>query len=160
MHCPFCHTAESRVVDSRLAGEGRQVRRRRECIICGERFTTFESYDVVMPRVIKASGDIQPFDQHKLRRSLMHALQKRPVSQDQIETAVSEIQSQILRLAERDIRSRVIGEMVMQALFYLDEVAYIRFASVYQDFQNVDAFLQHIEQMRQQKGNTYVHSSH
>lgn len=151
MHCPFCHTADSRVVDSRLAAEGRQIRRRRECGACGERFTTFESYDVVMPRVIKANGETQPFDQHKLRRSLMHALQKRPVAQERIEMAVADIQSQILRLAERDIRSRSIGEMVMQALFHLDEVAYIRFASVYQDFQHVDAFLQHIEQMRQQK---------
>lgn len=151
MHCPFCHTADSKVIDSRLAGEGRQIRRRRECGACGERFTTFESYDVVMPRVIKANGETQPFDQHKLRRSLMHALQKRPVAQERIEMAVADIQSQILRLAERDIRSRSIGEMVMQALFHLDEVAYIRFASVYQDFQHVDAFLQHIEQMRQQK---------
>lgn len=151
MHCPFCHTADSKVIDSRLAGEGRQIRRRRECGACGERFTTFESYDVVMPRVIKANGETQPFDQHKLRRSLIHALQKRPVAQERIEMAVADIQSQILRLAERDIRSRSIGEMVMQALFHLDEVAYIRFASVYQDFQHVDAFLQHIEQMRQQK---------
>lgn len=151
MHCPFCHTADSRVVDSRLAAEGRQIRRRRECVECGERFTTFESYDVVMPRVIKANGETQPFDQQKLRRSLVHALQKRPVTQDQIETIVGEIQSQILRLGERDIRSHRIGEIVMQALFHLDEVAYIRFASVYQDFQHVDAFLQHIEQMRQQK---------
>lgn len=147
--------ADSKVVDSRLAAEGHQVRRRRECLSCGERFTTFESYDVVMPRVLKSNGRSEPFDHQKLRRSLMHALQKRPIAQDQIETAVSEIQAQIVRLGERDIRSRIIGKIVMQTLFHLDEVAYIRFASVYQDFQNVDAFLEHIEQMRYQKGTTH-----
>lgn len=153
MLCPFCHAADSKVIDSRLAAEGRQIRRRRECNVCNERFTTFESYEVVMPRVIKANGENQPFDEQKLRRSLMHALQKRPISAEQIETALSEIQSQIFRLGERDIRSRMIGEIVMQTLFHLDEVAYIRFASVYQDFQNAESFLQHIESLRKQKGN-------
>lgn len=151
MHCPFCHTADSKVIDSRLVAEGRQIRRRRECNACGERFTTFESYDVLMPRVLKMNGSSEPFDEHKLRRSLMHALQKRPVTLDQIDTAISEIQSKILQLGERDIRSRTIGEIVMQNLYYLDEVAYIRFASVYQDFQNLDVFLQHIEQLRKSK---------
>lgn len=151
MHCPFCYAADSKVVDSRLAAEGSQIRRRRECVACNERFTTFESYEVVMPRVIKANGSNEPFDDQKLRRSLTHALQKRPISQDQFESTVSEIQSKILRLGERDIRSRSIGEIVMQSLYQLDEVAYIRFASVYQDFQNVEAFLQHIDKMRNSK---------
>lgn len=147
MHCPFCNTADSKVVDTRMAAQGAQVRRRRECVQCGERFTTFESYEVVMPRVIKANGRNEPFDEQKLRRSLMHALQKRPVTQEQIEIALSEIQQQIRRLGERDVKSLTIGEIVMQALYQLDHVAYIRFASVYHDFQNVDAFRLHIEKM-------------
>lgn len=147
MHCPFCNTADSKVVDTRMAAQGAQVRRRRECVQCGERFTTFESYEVVMPRVIKANGRNEPFDEQKLRRSLMHALQKRPVTQEQIEVTVSEIQQHIRRLGERDVKSLTIGEIVMQALYKLDHVAYIRFASVYQDFQNVDAFRLHIEKM-------------
>ncbi|WLF85135.1 transcriptional regulator NrdR [Moraxella sp. ZY210820] len=151
MHCPFCHTADSKVIDSRLVAEGRQIRRRRECNACGERFTTFESYDVLMPRVIKSNGTNEPFDEQKLRRSLMHALQKRPVTLDQIDVAVGDIQSKILRIGERDIRSRTIGEIVMESLYSLDEVAYIRFASVYQDFQNLDVFLQNIEQLRKRK---------
>ncbi|MFB2538515.1 MULTISPECIES: transcriptional regulator NrdR [unclassified Acinetobacter] len=149
MHCPFCNTPDSKVIDSRLAAHGAQIRRRRECLNCLERFTTFESYEVVMPRVIKANGRNEPFDEQKLRRSLMHALQKRPVTQEQIETALSTIQKQIRSLGERDIPSMTIGEIVMQALYQLDHVAYIRFASVYQDFQNVDAFRLHIEKMNQ-----------
>ena len=98
MHCPFCNAADSKVIDSRLAAEGCQIRRRRECISCGERFTTFETYEVVMPRVIKSDGKSEPFDEAKMRRSLMHALQKRPVTQEQIETVLSDIQLQIRRL--------------------------------------------------------------
>ena len=146
MHCPFCNAADSKVIDSRLAAEGCQIRRRRECTSCGERFTTFESYEVVMPRVIKSNGRNDPFDEAKLRRSL---LQKRPVTQEQIETVLSDIQAQIRRLGERDVKSRTIGEIVMQALYSLDRVAYVRFASVYQDFQDVEAFRHQIEQMQQ-----------
>ena len=148
MHCPFCNAPDSKVIDSRLAAEGCQIRRRRECVGCGERFTTFESYEVVMPRVIKSNGKNGPFDELKLRRSLMHALQKRPVTQDQIEAVLSDIQLQIRRLGERDVSSRTIGEIVMQSLFTLDHVAYVRFASVYQDFQDVEAFRRHIESMQ------------
>ncbi|KAA8732140.1 transcriptional repressor NrdR [Acinetobacter qingfengensis] len=149
MHCPFCNTPDSKVIDSRLAAQGAQIRRRRECGKCGERFTTFESYEVVMPRVIKSNGKNEPFDEQKLRRSLMHALQKRPVTQEQIETTLSDIQQTIRRLGERDMKSLTIGEIVMQALYQLDHVAYVRFASVYQDFQNVDAFREQIEKMQQ-----------
>jgi transcriptional repressor NrdR len=151
MHCPFCNTADSKVIDSRLAAEGCQIRRRRECVSCNERFTTFESYEVVMPRVIKSDGKNEPFDEAKLRRSLMHALQKRPVTQEQIETVLSDIQLQIRRLGERDVKSRTIGEIVMQSLFALDHVAYVRFASVYQVFQDVEAFRHQIEQMQQRE---------
>lgn len=149
MHCPFCNVADSKVIDSRLAAAGSQIRRRRECLSCGERFTTFESYEMVMPRVIKSNGKNEPFDEEKLRRSLMHALQKRPITQEQIESALSDIQLQIRRLGERDVKSIRIGEIVMKALFALDHVAYVRFASVYQDFQDVDAFRRQIEQMLQ-----------
>ncbi len=149
MHCPFCNVADSKVIDSRLAAAGSQIRRRRECLSCGERFTTFESYEMVMPRVIKSNGKNEPFDEEKLRRSLMHALQKRPITQEQIESALSDIQLKIRRLGERDVKSIRIGEIVMKALFALDHVAYVRFASVYQDFQDVDAFRRQIEQMLQ-----------
>lgn len=150
MHCPFCNAPDSKVIDSRMAAEGRQIRRRRECVVCGERFTTFESYDVVMPRVIKSNGRNEPFDEQKLRRSLSHALQKRPVNQEQIESIISDIGQQIRRLGERDVTSRVIGEIVMQALYQLDHVAYVRFASVYRDFQDVEAFRREIDQMNVQ----------
>ncbi len=151
MHCPFCDTSDSKVIDSRLAAQGAQIRRRRECIRCGERFTTFESYEVVMPRVIKSNGKNEPFDEQKLRRSLMHALQKRPVTQEQIEETLSNIQQQIRRLGERDVKSLTIGEIAMQAIFELDHVAYVRFASVYHDFQNLDAFREQIEMMQLRK---------
>ena len=141
MHCPFCNTADSKVIDSRLAAEGCQIRRRRECISCAERFTTFETYEVVMPRVIKSDGKSEPFDEAKMRRSLMHALQKRPVTQEQIETVLSDIQLQIRRLGERDVKSRTIGEIVMQSLFALDHVAYVRFASVYREFKDLGEFM-------------------
>lgn len=147
MHCPFCNVADSKVIDSRLAAAGSQIRRRRECLSCGERFTTFESYEMVMPRVIKSNGKNEPFDEEKLRRSLRHALQKRPITQEQIESVLSDIQLQIRRLGERDVKSRVIGEIVMKSLFAMDHVAYVRFASVYQDFQDVEAFRRQIEQM-------------
>ncbi|WP_139853404.1 transcriptional regulator NrdR [Acinetobacter pullicarnis] len=147
MHCPFCNVADSKVIDSRLAAAGSQIRRRRECLSCGERFTTFESYEMVMPRVIKSNGKNEPFDEEKLRRSLRHALQKRPITQEQIESVLSDIQLQIRRLGERDVKSRLIGEIVMKSLFAMDHVAYVRFASVYQDFQDVEAFRRQIEQM-------------
>ena len=147
MHCPFCNAPDSKVIDSRLAAEGRQIRRRRECVACGDRFTTFESYDVVMPRVIKSNGRNEPFNEEKLRHSLTLALQKRPVSQDQIEATLLDIGQHLRRLGERDVTSRKIGEIVMQSLYDLDHVAYVRFASVYRDFQDVDAFKREIEQM-------------
>ncbi|MBF7681762.1 transcriptional repressor NrdR [Acinetobacter sp. B5B] len=154
MYCPFCNVPDSKVIDSRLAAEGSQIRRRRECAGCGERFTTFETYEVVMPRVIKSNKKNEPFDEMKLRKSLMHALQKRPVTQEKIEAVLNDIQQMIRRLGERDITSLRIGEIVMQALFALDHVAYVRFASVYQDFQDVEAFRKHIAQMQQMQNNT------
>jgi transcriptional regulator NrdR len=119
MHCPFCNTPDSKVIDSRLAAEGCQIRRRRECVSCNERFTTFESYEVVMPRVIKSDGKNEPFDEAKLRRSLMHALQKRPVTQEQIETVLSDIQLQIRRLGERDVKSRTLVKLSCNLYLHL-----------------------------------------
>ncbi len=149
MHCPYCNAPDSKVIDSRLAAEGRQIRRRRECIQCSERFTTFESYDLVMPRVIKTNGRSEPFDEEKLRRSLLLPLQKRPFAMDQVDTILSDIGQQLRALGEREVSSRLIGEKVMQALYALDHVAYVRFASVYRDFQDVDAFRREIDQMGQ-----------
>ncbi|HWP94346.1 MAG TPA: transcriptional regulator NrdR [Gammaproteobacteria bacterium] len=149
MHCPFCDHEETKVVDSRLAGGGHQVRRRRECERCGERFTTFETAELVMPRVIKRDGSRVPFDEQKLRTGLMRALEKRPVSTEQVEAAIQRITHKLLVLGEREVESRQIGEWVMEELRGLDEVAYVRFASVYRSFQDVNAFREEIERLRE-----------
>lgn len=147
MHCPFCGHEETKVIDSRLASEGSQVRRRRECIQCSERFTTFESAELVMPRVVKSDGMRQPFDEHKLRTGLMRALEKRPVSMEAVEAAVARITHKLRAAGEREVRSRQVGEWVMNELRELDEVAYVRFASVYRSFQDVNAFREEIERL-------------
>lgn len=147
MHCPFCGHEETKVIDSRLASEGSQVRRRRECLQCTERFTTFESAELVMPRIIKSDGTRQPFDEPKLRTGLMRALEKRPVSMDAVEAAVARITHKLRAAGEREVRSRQLGEWVMQELQELDQVAYVRFASVYRSFQDVNAFREEIERL-------------
>jgi transcriptional repressor NrdR len=147
MHCPFCNTPDCKVIDSRLAAEGRQIRRRRECLACSERFTTFEIIELVMPRVIKSNGQMQPFDEGKLRRSITLPLQKRPVSLDQIDTAIAKISQTLRSLGERELPARRIGEEVMNALRELDSVAYVRFASVYRDFKDVAAFRDAVDQL-------------
>ena len=152
MLCPFCNAPDCKVIDSRLAAEGRQIRRRRECLSCGERFTTFEIMEVVMPRVIKSNGRIEPFDEAKLRRSLTLPLQKRPVSLDQVDTAIAQIGQNLRRSGEREIPARQIGEAVMRALQALDSVAYVRFASVYRDFQDIEAFKTEIDRLGQPAG--------
>ena len=131
MHCPFCAHVETKVNDSRLAAEGRQIRRRRECLACGERFTTFETPELVMPQIIKKDRNREPFDEHKLRGSFVKALEKRPVSQEAIEEAVARIDHRLRALGEREVESRLIGDLVMEELRHLDEVAYVRYASVY-----------------------------
>jgi transcriptional repressor NrdR len=147
MHCPFCGHEETKVTDSRLAGAGLQIRRRRECLSCGERFTTFETAELVMPLVVKSDRSRVPFDETKLRRGMEMALQKRPVSREAIEEAVSHIGAKLRALGEREVPSRTIGEMVMTELRQLDEVGYVRFASVYRSFQDVDAFRTEIERL-------------
>jgi transcriptional repressor NrdR len=140
MHCPFCNADDTRVVDSRLVANGGQVRRRRECVHCNERFTTYELAELVMPRVIKSDGTRQSFDEDKLRAGLQRALEKRPVPIEQIETAVGQIKHFLQVTGEREVASREIGEAVMVQLRELDEVAYVRFASVYRSFQDLSEF--------------------
>ena len=147
MHCPFCSDHETKVIDSRLVADGDQVRRRRECLNCGERFTTFESAELVLPRVIKNNGNRQPFDEDKLRNGLLRALEKRPVSLELIDSTINRIKHQLRETGEREIRTRDVGELVMQALRELDDVAYVRFASVYRSFQDVEEFKKEIDRL-------------
>lgn len=148
MHCPFCGHEETKVNDSRLAGEGRQIRRRRECLKCGERFTTFETAELVMPVVVKGDRAREAFDEAKLRAGMAKALEKRPVPREQIDEAVSRIVHQVRSLGDREVSARAIGELVMEELRHLDEVAYVRFASVYRQFEDVQAFHDEIERLR------------
>lgn len=147
MHCPFCGAHDTKVIDSRLVAEGDQVRRRRECLACQERFTTFETAELVLPRVIKQDGRRQPFDEDKLRAGLQRALEKRPVSVEQIEAAIGHIKHRLRATGERKVKALAVGEMVMRELKQLDEVAYIRFASVYRRFQDLNQFREEIERL-------------
>jgi transcriptional repressor NrdR len=147
MHCPFCGANDTKVIDSRLVAEGEQVRRRRECLACEERFTTFETAELVMPRLIKSDGSRQPFDEEKLRAGMQRALEKRPVSVERLEAAIVRIKHKLRSAGEREIKSRVLGELVMGELQQLDEVAYIRFASVYRRFQDLNEFRVEIERL-------------
>jgi transcriptional repressor NrdR len=147
MHCPFCGQIETKVIDSRLMADGSQVRRRRECIACKERFTTFEVAELVMPRIIKQDGTRQPFDEQKLRNGLLRALEKRPVSVERIEAAVNSVKHYLQALGEREVKSLVVGERVMEELRALDGVAYVRFASVYRSFQDISEFRQELDRL-------------
>ena len=149
MHCPFCGNEETKVIDSRLAGEGRQVRRRRECSSCGERFSTFESAELVMPRIIKRDETRQPFDEEKLRSGIVRALEKRPVSSESIEKIIAAITHRLQAMGEREIPAMVLGEMVMEELQPVDPVAYVRFASVYRSFQDVTEFQDEIRRLQE-----------
>jgi len=147
MHCPFCGTHETKVVDSRLVAEGQQIRRRRECISCHERFTTYEAAELLMPRVIKTDGSRQPFDEDKLRAGIQRALEKRPVSIEEIEACITRIKQRLRATGERELPSREVGEAVMAELRKLDQVAYVRFASVYRSFQDINEFREEIERL-------------
>ena len=151
MHCPFCNHDDTRVTDSRLAADGRQVRRRRECLSCGERFTTFETAELVMPRVIKGDGSREPFDEAKLMGGMVKALEKRPVGSEAIDAAVARIVHKLLVLGEREVPARQIGELVMEELRHLDEVAYVRFASVYRSFQDAEAFREAVDVLKRHR---------
>ncbi|MFA9487574.1 MULTISPECIES: transcriptional regulator NrdR [unclassified Mannheimia] len=149
MRCPFCSTEETKVIDSRLAANGYQIRRRRECVKCKERFTTFESAELVVPYVIKNNGSREPFDVEKLRMGLRRALNKRPVSADDVEKAISQIIIQLQAMGEREVPSRHIGTLAMNALKQLDKVAYIRFASIYLSFSDIEEFTKEIEKLKE-----------
>ena len=140
MFCPFCNADDTKVIDSRLVAEGVQVRRRRECVSCRERFTTYEAAELVMPRIIKQNGNREPFDEAKLRAGLQRALEKRPVSLESIESEIGQIKHSLRATGERELDSQVVGELVMEALKRLDQVAYVRFASVYRSFEDLSEF--------------------
>jgi transcriptional repressor NrdR len=147
MYCPFCGKQDTKVIDSRLTSDGAQVRRRRECIDCGERFTTFEFAELVMPRIIKSNGDREPFNEKKMVSGMMRALEKRPVDSDSVAAAISRLQHRLRASGEREIAARQLGEWVMNELRVLDQVAYVRFASVYRSFEDVNAFREEIERL-------------
>ncbi len=148
MHCPFCEAEDTKVIDSRLVAGGDQVRRRRECLTCGDRYTTFETAELVMPRVVKSDGAREPFNEEKLRAGLLRALEKRPVSTEEIETSLNQIMHQLRSAGERELPSRTVGEAVMTELKRIDAVAYVRFASVYRDFQDVSEFQREIQKLK------------
>lgn len=148
MHCPFCAATDTRVIDSRLTAEGDKVRRRRECPRCNARFTTYEAAELLMPSVRKRDGRREPFLEEKLRTGLLRALEKRPINAGQIEEVILGIKNRIRASGERELDSHKIGEWVMEALCGLDQVAYVRFASVYRSFQDVNAFRVEIDRLQ------------
>ena len=147
MHCPFCQHEDTRVIDSRVSDDGSTIRRRRECEKCGERFNTFETAELKLPAVVKSDGRREAFDERKLRTSFNRALQKRPVSSDEVDAAVRSVIDDLRRSGEREMASMRVGELVMRELKKLDQVAYVRFASVYRSFEDVQAFREEIERL-------------
>ena len=151
MHCPFCSTQETKVIDSRLVSAGHSIRRRRECAVCHERFTTFEVAELVMPRVVKRDGSREPFNEEKLRSGMLRALEKRPVGIDAIEQHISRIQSCLRATGEREVATELLGNLIMDALKELDKVAYVRFASVYRSFEDIREFGEEIAKLGDDK---------
>lgn len=149
MQCPFCQHSDTRVVDSRTAEDGGSIRRRRECPECGARFNTFERPHLPIPAILKADGELQAFDEEKLRRGMTRALYKRPVSEEQVQHALDQIIEKLRHHGERSVPARVVGDWVMEALRDLDHVAYVRFASVYRQFNDAQAFREELERLEQ-----------
>jgi len=147
MFCPFCSAQDTKVIDSRLVSEGSQVRRRRSCNECNERFTTFEFAELIMPRLIKSDGSREPFNEEKLLMGINTALEKRPVSIEAVESAVNKLKSTLRATGEREVQSKMVGELVMDLLKGLDKVAYIRFASVYRAFEDIKEFGEEIAKL-------------
>jgi transcriptional repressor NrdR len=147
MHCPFCQHNDTRVIDSREADEGAAIRRRRECPQCSERFNTFETIEIKLPAVVKSNGRREAFDERKVRVGVERALHHRPVASDALDNVVREVVRQARSVNEREIVSRLVGEWVMNELKRLDQVAYVRFASVYRRFEDVQAFREEIEKL-------------
>jgi transcriptional repressor NrdR len=150
MRCPFCSAEDTKVIDSRLANEGDQVRRRRECLTCSERFTTYESAELHMPKIVKSSGVRESFHEEKLRSGIVRALEKRPVDTEAIEAAINRIKHQIRATGDREVPSRALGEWVINELRELDQVAYVRFASVYRSFEDINEFREEIERLERE----------
>ena len=148
MRCPFCGVADTRVIDSRVVGEGDSVRRRRECVACQGRFTTYEQFEASYPAVVKRDGGRVPFDENKLRSGIERALEKRPVSAEQVDALISRVQRQLYAYGERECPAAQLGEWVMDGLRHLDQVAYVRFASVYRSFEHVNAFREEVERLQ------------
>lgn len=154
MRCPFCSHDDTKVIDSRLVAEGGQVRRRRECTACFERYTTYETAELLMPRIIKGNGNREPFDEEKLRAGILRALEKRPVSVEDIEAAISQIKRALQATGEREVKSLIVGELVMDKLKSLDQVAFVRFASVYRDFKDLNEFREEIDRLASEPENS------
>ncbi len=148
MKCPFCNGPDTQVIDSRESEEGESIRRRRRCVDCEKRFTTYETVELRMPQIVKSNGNREEFNEEKLRTGFLRALHRRPVPINLVEDAISRIVQKLLSLGEREVQSRRIGELVMKELYKLDKVAYIRFASVYKDFQDVDDFRDAIKEVQ------------
>lgn len=151
MRCPFCSAADTKVIDSRLVADGDQVRRRRECLGCSERFTTYETAELMLPRIIKQSGVREPFHEDKLRQGIVRAIEKRPVSVERVEQMLSRIKHALIATGEREVPSRVVGEEVMRQLKAVDHVAFVRFASVYRSFQDLNEFRAEIERLAEEQ---------
>lgn len=150
MRCPFCNHSDTKVTDSRLAGEGQKIRRRRECLECEERFTTYEIAELSMPRIVKRDEAREPFDNEKLKSGMLHALEKRPVNTEDIENAIERIKNRVLSAGVSELPAKRVGDWVMEELRQLDDVAYVRFASVYLGFEGINAFRETIEKLETQ----------
>ncbi len=151
MKCPFCDEIEDKVVDSRMAKEGELIRRRRECLGCKRRYTTYERVEEVLPAVVKKDGRREAFDRTKILSGLKKACEKRPISTATIETVTDRIEKRIQEMGETEIESRVVGEELMKELHQLDQVAYVRFASVYREFKDIDQFMDELRTLAQQR---------
>ena len=151
MKCPHCGFQESKVVDSRHSEDGMSIRRRRECLNCQRRFTTYETVEILPIIVVKRDNSRQPFDRNKIMNGMLRACEKRPVSMQDLETAVNEIESMVQNSLEREITTEFIGEQVMEKLKGLDEVAYVRFASVYRQFKDIHSFMQELNKILEEK---------
>jgi transcriptional repressor NrdR len=149
--CPFCDELEDKVVDSRMAKEGEVIRRRRECLGCKRRYTTYERVEEILPVVVKKDGRREPFDRNKILAGIKKACEKRPISTATIEAVTDRIEKRIQEMGESEIESRVVGEEVMKELHQLDQVAYVRFASVYREFKDIDQFMDELKALAQQR---------
>ena len=149
MRCPFCNAEDTSVINSRISEEGDRVRRRRQCIVCGKRFTTYETIELRLPQIVKQNGNRTEFSRNKLLTGFLRALHKRPVPTEAVDAAIERIIQQLLNSGAREVSSRSVGELVMQELYNMDKVAYIRFASVYKSFQDIDDFQDVIKEVRE-----------